>query len=247
MKTVLITGCSTGFGRATALYFLAKGWRVVASMRDPARSTLPDSDNLRVLALDVTDAASIAHAVSEAGDIDVLVNNAGIGWLGPIEATSLEKVRELFETNLFGAIATMQAIIPHFRARGGGVIVNVSSSVTLADYPLLSAYRASKIALNSLTGTIAQELAPFGIRTCVVNPGRAPSTAFASNAGTIFEAVPEAYAAQIEAIMQSFADEPEAQLTLPGDVAEAIYRAATDSEAPREIAAGADAEALVAA
>lgn len=245
MKTVLITGCSTGFGRETALHFLTQGWRVIATMRDPQRNTLPESDRLIVKSLDVTDQTSIARAVADAGDIDVLVNNAGIGWLGPIEGTPMEMVRALFETNLFGPIAMMKAVIPAFRARGDGVIVNVSSSVTLADYPLLSAYRASKMALNSLTGTIAQELAPFGIRTRVVNPGRAPTTAFASNVGDIAAAVPPAYGPQLASIMQAFANQRDDEVTFPSDVAEAVYRAATDPHCPQEIAAGADALALL--
>ena len=109
MNTVLITGCSTGFGREIANLFLENGWKVVATMRNLAKSALPPSENLKILPLDVTDAASIAAAVAQAGDIDVLVNNAGIGWLNPLEATPLETVRTIFETNLFGAIATMQA------------------------------------------------------------------------------------------------------------------------------------------
>ena len=93
MKTVLITGCSTGFGREIATYFLDRGWNVVATMRDPAASTLPVSERLRVLALDVTDADSIAAAIQEAGPVDVLVNNAGIGWLNAIEGTPLDDAR----------------------------------------------------------------------------------------------------------------------------------------------------------
>src|ERR1700712_3811497 len=106
MKTVLITGCSTGFGREIALYFLEQGWAVVATVRDPAASTLPVSEHLRVLPLDVTNAESIAAAVAEAGKIDVLVNNAGIGWMKPIEATPMDVVQRIFEANLFGTIAT---------------------------------------------------------------------------------------------------------------------------------------------
>lgn len=248
MPTVLITGCSTGFGREIATLFLDRGWRVVATMRDPARSTLPSDANLRVLPLDVTDLGSIAAAVAEAGEIDVLVNNAGIGWLNPLEATTLDTVRAIFETNLFGAIATMQAVLPRFRTQRHGVIVNVSSSVTLADYPLLSVYTASKCALNALTRTVALELAPLGIRALVVNPGLAPSTAFASNTRRFAAAdAPDAYAPLIATIMQAFAEAPAGKVTYPRDVAEAVWRAATDASSPPEIAAGADAVALAAA
>ena len=137
MKTIFITGCSTGFGRETAQYFLDMGWSVVATMRNPAASTLPVSDRLRTLPLDVTNAESIAAAVEQAGQIDVLVNNAGIGWLNAVEGTPIDLVRDIFETNLFGAIAMMQAVLPGMRERKSGVVVNVGSSSTLKPLPLL--------------------------------------------------------------------------------------------------------------
>src|SRR5690606_20050351 len=139
MNTVLITGCSTGFGRETAKLFADRGWGVVATMRNPRASTLPASDRVRVLPLDVTDPTSIDAALTEAGPIDVLVNNAGIGWLNAAEGTSMETVRRLFETNTFGTMAMCRAVIPAMRERGSGVIVNVTSSTTLKALPLLAA------------------------------------------------------------------------------------------------------------
>ncbi len=131
MNTVLITGCSTGFGRETAVYFLKQGWKVLATMRDPSASTLPASDRLRVLPLDVTDADSIAAAIDAAGAIDVLVNNAGIGWLNAIEGSlDADRCARSFETNTFATVAMMQAVLPGMRERRAGVIVNVSSSTT---------------------------------------------------------------------------------------------------------------------
>ncbi|RZJ32510.1 MAG: SDR family NAD(P)-dependent oxidoreductase [Brevundimonas sp.] len=159
MQTVLITGCSTGFGRETALEFLDKGWTVVATMRDPTASTLPAAGHLQVLPLDVTDPDSVAAAVAAAGPVDVLVNNAGIGWLNAVEGTPMETVRRVFDANLFGAIAMMQAVLPGMRARGSGAIVNVGSSSTYKPLPLLSVYRASKAALNALTESADLELA----------------------------------------------------------------------------------------
>ncbi len=150
MKTVLITGCSTGFGRETASRFLAEGWNVIATMRDPSANTLPTSDRLRVLSLDVTDADRIAAVMVEAGTVDVLVNNAGIGWLNAVEGTSLEMVRRVFETNTFATIAVMQAVLPGMRERRAGVIVNVSSSATMKPLPLLSVYRASKAVMRGM-------------------------------------------------------------------------------------------------
>src|SRR5690606_10566412 len=128
MKTVLITGCSSGFGLETARHFLARDWRVVATMRTPRDDLLPASANLLVLPLDVTDPESVRAAVAGAGEVDVLVNNAGFGAPAPFELMDMETVRRLFETNTFGTIAMAQAVLPQMRARGSGVIVNVTSS-----------------------------------------------------------------------------------------------------------------------
>ena len=206
MPTVLVTGCSTGFGRETASYFLEQGWSVVATMRDPAASTLPASDRLRVLPLDVTDANSIAAAVAEAGVVDVLVNNAGIGWLNAVEGTSMETVRRIFETNTFSTVAMMQAVLPGMRERRAGVIVNVSSSTTFRPLPLLSIYRASKAAVNALTEAAALELAEFGIRARVVVPGASPETSFGNTARAQIAAsggFPDAYAGFARQTMSS--------------------------------------------
>lgn len=243
MKSVLITGCSTGFGRETAIYFLERGWNVVATMRNPAASALPASDKLRVLPLDVTDAKSIATAVAEAGEIEVLVNNAGIGWLNAVEGTPMETVRDIFEANLFGAVAMMQAVLPAMRGRRSGAIINVSSSSTYKPIPLLSVYRASKAALTALTESAAFELAEFGIRARVVVPGMAPSTNFAAAVqdrvaqGGFFPEPYADFAGRTLAALQSTAGD----LTTAQDVAEAVFRAATDPECPMVLPAGADA------
>src|SRR6185295_7780425 len=125
MKTVLITGCSSGYGLETARHFHAQGWNVIATMRNPREDVLPRSERLRVVALDVTNPDSIAAALEASGQIDVLVNNAGVGVVGAFEATPMATTRDVFETNTFGVMATTQAVLPRFRARGSGVIVNV--------------------------------------------------------------------------------------------------------------------------
>lgn len=182
MKTVMITGCSSGFGLEIAHHFLGHDWNVIATMRVPREDVLPRSDRLRVMALDVTNPDSIHRAMERTGPIDVLVNNAGIGAACPFELTSLEQSRALFETNTFGAMALTQAVLPQFRERRAGVVVNVSSSVTLGALPLVSVYSASKAAVNALTRSMAIELEPFGIRTHLVLPGRSPETQFGTNA-----------------------------------------------------------------
>ena len=126
---VLVTGCSSGFGLETARHFLGRDWKVVATMRTPREDLLPRSEHLRVLPLDVTNSESIRHAVEAAGPIDVLVNNAGIGFLNAFEGTPIETAREIFETNTLGTMAMTQAVLPQFRQRKAGVIVNVTSTV----------------------------------------------------------------------------------------------------------------------
>lgn len=244
MPTVLITGCSTGFGRETALHFLDKGWTVFATMRNPDASTLPASEHLQVLPLDVTDAGSIAAAIALAGPIDVLVNNAGIGWFNALEGTPLDTAREVFEANLFGTLAMMQAVLPGMRERRAGTIVNVSSSTTYQPQPMLAVYRGSKAAVTAMTEAAADELAPFNIRARVVVPGLAPATSFAAN---IQERVakggwfPPAYADFAQQTLSQLQSQGQAQVTSAADVAEAIFRSATDPTCPAVLPAGADA------
>ncbi|WP_144140386.1 SDR family oxidoreductase [Paraburkholderia sp. BCC1884] len=246
MKTVLITGCSSGFGLEIARYFLARDWSVVATMRTPDTSVLPASGRLRILPLDVTRADSIREAVEAAGPIDVLVNNAGFGVASPAEFTPIATVREVFETNTFGTIALTQAVLPQFRERKGGVVVNVTSSVTLKPLPLLSAYRASKAAVNAFTESIAVELEPFGVRARLVLPGRAPDTRFGENARPHLHGLDhEAYADIVKQVFAGLQD-TSSPITHAQDVAEAVWRAATDPSCPMRIPAGADAEAWAA-
>lgn len=247
MPTILITGCSSGFGLETARHFLAEGWTVIATMRSPKPDLLPASDRLRILPLDVTDPASIATAVAAAGEIDVLVNNAGIGWLNAVEGTPIDVVRDIFETNTIGTIAMIQAVLPQFRTRRAGVIVNVTSSVTLKTYDLLSVYTASKAAVNALTEVMALELAPFGIRSHVVLPGQAPGTAFSATARERLAqsgGFPEPYAEMIQAVFARLTNGSDEEKTKAEDVAAAIWRVATDPTAPMRVPAGADAVAL---
>jgi NAD(P)-dependent dehydrogenase (short-subunit alcohol dehydrogenase family) len=243
MKTVLITGCSSGYGLETARHFHAQGWNVIATMRTPRTDILPTSERMRVVALDVTNAESIASALEAAGPIDVLVNNAGIGVVGVFEVTPMQTVRDVFETNTFGVMALTQAVLPQFRARQSGVVVNVTSSVTLAPMPLAAAYTASKMAIEGFTGSLAHELAAFNIRVKLVEPGYAPTTRFTANGGSRMEGLfPEAYASFANPILAAFAEVT--TVTKESDVAEAVYRAATDQSGQLRFPAGPDAVAL---
>jgi NAD(P)-dependent dehydrogenase (short-subunit alcohol dehydrogenase family) len=240
MKTILITGCSSGFGLETAKYFLEKDWNVIATMRTPREGILPASDNLRILALDVTDEESIRKAVEDAGPIDALVNNAGIGAMNALEGTSSDQIREIYETNTIGTMAMVRAVLPQFRERRDGVIVNVTSSITYMPIPLVSIYRSSKAAVNAFSESLAAELEPFGIRVRIVLPGRAPDTSFAENAQSRMLAIPEAYGEMAQKLFATLT-ETDGPVTNSSDVAEAVWQAVTDPSSPLNIPAGADA------
>lgn len=246
MKSILITGCSSGFGLEIARYFLARDWNVVATMRTPREDLFAPSDRLRVLRLDVTDPESIRQAVEAAGPLDALVNNAGFGAASPAELTPMSTVREIFETNTFGTMAVTQAVLPQFRERKAGVVVNVTSSVTLKPLPLVSAYRAAKAAVNAFTESMAQELAQFGVRAHLVLPGRSRETAFRENAGGHMHGLDhEAYAAFVQETFARMLD-TSSPVTYSQDVAEAVWHAVTDPSAPMRLPAGADAKAWAA-
>jgi NAD(P)-dependent dehydrogenase (short-subunit alcohol dehydrogenase family) len=246
MKTVLITGCSSGYGLETARHFHEQGWNVVATMRNPREDVLPRSNRLRILQLDVTNPQSIATAVEASGPIDVLVNNAGIGVVGAFEATSMTTTREVFETNTFGVIAMTQAVVPQFRERRSGVVVNVTSSVTLTAMPLAAVYTASKMAIEGFTASLAFELEFFNVRVKLVEPGYSPATRFTSNGTQRMQGlIPEVYAPFAEPIFAAFAQP--AAVTFESDVAEAVFRAANDTSGQLRFPAGADAVAIATA
>lgn len=243
MKTVLITGCSSGYGLETARYFHAQGWNVIATMRMPKEDVLPRSERLRLLPLDVTKPASIDAAIKAAGPIDVLVNNAGLGLFGAFEATPMATVREIFETNTFGMMAMAQAVLPQFRARKSGLLINVTSTVTLAPMPLVAAYTASKTAIEGFTESLALELAPFNLGVKLVEPGYGPNTRFTANGAQRMQGlIPEAYAPFAQAIFAGLGNLT--AMTTAEDVAEAVWRAANDATGQLRYPAGADAIAL---
>jgi NAD(P)-dependent dehydrogenase (short-subunit alcohol dehydrogenase family) len=246
MKTVMITGCSSGYGLETARHFHAQGWNVIATMRTPREDVLPPSDRLRVVALDVTDPQSIAAALEASGSIDVLVNNAGIGVVGAFEATPMSHIRKVFDTNTFGVMAMTQAVVPLFRQQKSGVVINVTSSVTLTPMPLAAAYTASKMAIEGFTGSLAHELAPFNIRVKLVEPGYAPTTRFGVNSElNVSDLIPAAYQSFAEPIFAAFAKP--SLTTKESDVAEAVWAAANDLSEQLRFPAGPDAVALAAA
>lgn len=169
MARILITGASTGFGRATAVLAAQQGHDVIATARDPR--TLDDLDVAARLPLDVTDQASIDAVIAASGRIDVLVNNAGISHRGPIESYPIEVAERVFATNTFGPLRMMQAVLPQMRTRGSGLVVNVSSVEGFVTSPMGGIYSASKHALEALSEAARLEVGHFGVRVVLVEPG----------------------------------------------------------------------------
>lgn len=248
-KTIFITGTSSGYGRGIAMFFLERGWNVVATMRRPDPGVFPGaSDRLKIVPMDVTDTDSIANAIAEGvahfGAIDVLVNNAGIGLASVVEATPDAVIREIFETNSFGVFATCRAIIPQMRRQGHGVIVNVTSSAAIGPMPLVAVYTASKSAVEGYTESLAYELHRFGIRARLVEPGYAPTTNFTANGGPRMQGlIPADYGDFAQACFQKMANYPTPYCT-EAEVAEATFAAATDEGRAIRYPAGPDSRML---
>jgi NAD(P)-dependent dehydrogenase (short-subunit alcohol dehydrogenase family) len=181
MPTVLLTGTSTGIGNETALHLARAGYRVFATMRTPSKDTnlgaaaASESLDLHILKQDVTDPASnqatVDAVLEAAGHIDVLVNNAGLGGAASVEETPTELLRKIFDINFFGAMDLTQKVIPHMRQRRSGCIVNVTSVAGVVSVSPQFAYSSSKVALEAATEILAQEMRPFGVRVCTVEPG----------------------------------------------------------------------------
>ncbi len=177
MKVVLVTGCSTGIGLATATLFSEGDYQVIATARNPESSEelveLGKKDNVLLKTLDVCDQESVDKLFNELNDfdVDVLVNNAGVGGSGSVENASMDFAKNLMETNYFGALRMMQKVIPSMRSRRSGAIINVSSQAGRRPFALMSHYCATKYALNGLSESMAHELARFKIRVTLIEPG----------------------------------------------------------------------------
>jgi len=234
-QTVLITGCSSGFGDASARLFAENGWNVVATMRRPeACVALARVQNVDVAPLDVQDRASIQAAVAAAiakfGRIDVLINNAGYGLAGIFEATPREKILEQFEVNVFGTMDVTRAILPHFRAQKSGIIVNISSGAGVFGLPLSSLYCASKFALEGFSEALAYELKDLGITVKIIEPGGVLNTGFGKRTADEASSLANLadYTPFVSAAMGVFSGLAANAGATPDDVASVIFAAATD-------------------
>jgi NAD(P)-dependent dehydrogenase (short-subunit alcohol dehydrogenase family) len=249
-KTILITGASTGIGKATATFFHEKGWNVAATMRTPDREQeLSKLDNVLVTRLDVTDTASIKAAVAETierfGNIDVLLNNAGYGAYGLLEATPMEKIRRQFDTNVIGLMEVTKAVLPHFRANRDGVIINVSSIGGKMTFPLGTLYHGSKFAVEGLSEALHFELETIGVKVKIVEPGMI-KTDFS---GRSFDFTNDESLTEYQALVSKFTSAMNSYggtSSEPIVVAKVFYDAATDGTNQLRYTAGDDAAQFVA-
>lgn len=234
-KTVLITGASTGFGKLSAQKFQAEGWNVIATMRSPEKETeLTQLGNVLVNRLDVTEPESIAQSVKEGiekfGTIDVLVNNAGYGTAGPVEAATDTEIRRQFEVNVFGLINVTKAVLPQMRAQKSGIIINISSVGGRITFPYFSLYHATKFAVEGLTDSMQYELNPLGIQLKIVEPG-GYNTDFATRSLNIFDVseTPD-YQAGVQKFFEAIQSRLGNSEVNPSEVSDIIFEAATDGK-----------------
>lgn len=249
-KTILITGTSSGLGRATAKLFQSKGWNVVATMRTPAQETeLTQLERTLVTHLDVQNPESIQSAidagVAKFGRIDALVNNAGYGAYGPLEATPLESIRRQFDVNVIGVLATTRALLPHFRVNRSGTIVNVSSVGGRITFPLGSLYHGTKFAVEGLSEALQYELGPLGIRVKIVEPGGIKTDFGGRSLDFNNDPALTEYRPLVHGVLRVLGPMMENGST-PESIAEVVYAAATDNSDQLRFEAGPDAGQMLA-
>lgn len=249
-KTILITGASSGIGKTTARFFQQKGWKVIASMRSPQKEEdLTQLENVLVTRLDVQDPTSITSAVEEGierfGKIDVLLNNAGYGAYGPLEATPIENIRRQFDVNVIGLLETTKAVLPHFRANREGIIVNISSIGGKTSFPLGTLYHGSKFAVEGLSEALSFEMEAIGVKVKIVEPGII-KTDFGGRSLDVSnnESLTE-YQELFGKVFAAFGSLGESG-SEPEVVAQVIYEAATDGTDQLRYTAGPDAKEIVA-
>ncbi|MDA0241776.1 MAG: SDR family oxidoreductase [Chloroflexi bacterium] len=245
MKTIVITGSSSGIGKATAKHFAEQGWNVAATMRQPENETeLNQIENIKLFQIDVTDQDSInkatAEILSDYETVDVVLNNAGYGLSGPFEAASAEQIRRQFDTNVFGLMEVTRAFLPHFRANKAGMFLNVTSIGGRITYPLVSLYHSSKWAVEGFSESLAFELRELGIQVKLIEPGGV-ATDFSgrSMAFAMPTELPE-YMPTVQKVMAAFQSRGPASTA--EQIAAGIYDAVTDGKSQLRYLLGEDAK-----
>lgn len=244
-KTIFITGASAGLGKATAKLFQSKGWNVIATMRKPENETeLNKLENVTVLKLDVTDLTQIEETIKKAitnHSIDVVVNNAGYGLIGALEALTDEQINRQLNTNLLGVIRVTKAFTPYFRERKNGTFINITSMFGLIGYPTCSVYAATKFAIDGFSESLAYDLAHFGVKVKTVAPGgiQTDFTGRSMDGGQH-----EAYNQLVEKVSEGYSEERVSNFSTPESIAAVIFDAATDNKDQLRYIAGQDAVSL---
>jgi NAD(P)-dependent dehydrogenase (short-subunit alcohol dehydrogenase family) len=239
-QTILVTGSTSGFGRLTVETLAHQGYTVFAGMRAVAGKNAPAAEELRALAereqlalqsveIDITDDASveqaIASVVGSTGRLDVVVNNAGVSYVGPLEAYTLEQVHQQFETNVFGVLRVNRAALPHMRRQGSGLLLQIGSIAGRLALPFQGLYAATKFALEGLTQSYRYELAPFGIDAAIIEPGTYPTPIAAKHQEAADTERVALYQAAMDAFMTPFfAENRSATPPNPQEVADAVAR-----------------------
>ena len=252
-KTILITGTSSGIGKAAAKLFQAKGWNVIATMRSPEKETeLNTLDNVLVMRLDVQDINSIHDTINAGierfGQIDVVCNNAGYGLMGTFESIARESIRRQYSVNVFGLFDVTRAILPHFRKNKSGLIINISSVGGRMTFPITSIYHSTKFAVEGFSESLHYELEAAGIGVKIVEPGAIATDFGGRSLDFQHDENLEEYNAFVGNVMKVFEKimDP-ANMSTPSLVAEVIYTAATDGTNQLRYLAGADAKQWMAA
>ncbi|NRA93118.1 MAG: SDR family oxidoreductase [Psychroserpens sp.] len=247
-KTILITGASSGIGKATSKHFQNQGWNVIATMRSPEKEVeLNTLENIQLEKLDVLDITSIEQAIkngiSKFGKIDALINNAGYGAYGPLESFPRENIIRQFNTNVIGLIDVTKAIIPHFRENKNGTIVNISSIGGQMTFALGSLYHGTKFAVEGISESLHYEMKEIGVKVKIVEPGFI-ATDFGGRSFDFQTGDIEAYKSLIGALMRQWQN-PNNTVSQPSLVAEVIYTAVTDGTDQLRYRAGDDADYLL--
>ncbi len=248
-KTILITGASSGIGKSIALYFANKGWQVAATMRHPEKeSELKAIPQVRCLRLDVTETQSIQKAIEDTieafGGIDVIVNNAGYGAVGVFEKSTEAQIRRQLDVNVFGAMNVIRAILPYFRSKKSGTIINITSVGALITFPLYSAYHATKWALDGFAESLHYELKPLGIRVKNIEPG-AIKTDFYDRSQDLFVNEDIRDYDEYERICFANMQDVGTKAPLPEIVAKTVWKAANSRSSRLRYPVGTDAKMLL--